>query len=64
MAAAADGVPVKRGVSLESFRPHRAPSNIRHANCRDPPHFPLRFWIDPITVSGQLEREGRPLSSG
>ncbi|KAA0585120.1 hypothetical protein FZ938_27595 [Azospirillum oryzae] len=44
------GVPVKRPAPLEGFRTCGTQSNVWNTNYHDTPHFPLRFWIDPITV--------------
>ncbi|NUB04018.1 hypothetical protein GBZ48_32930 [Azospirillum melinis] len=55
---------MKHGVPPEGFRTRRVPSNIWYANCHDPPHFPLRFWIDPISVCRQLERSDASCGPG
>ncbi|MBF5096213.1 hypothetical protein F1643_19425 [Azospirillum sp. INR13] len=44
---------MKRPVAMEGFAsaPSEQPPNIWYTNCPDSPHFPLRIWIDPISLS-------------
>ncbi|CAO3411223.1 hypothetical protein [Azospirillum largimobile] len=46
-------LPMKRPVAGEGFttRPCKASPNVWYTNCHDTPHFPLRIWIDPISLS-------------